>query len=108
MTKVTAGLLTGLVLGAAYGAAVALGDQSVVEKFPTILGRASQGIINGVLAAWAMKGKHSILLGGLFGGLIGLGLGGLAGIPEGNWAASVPYGGAIGLGCGLVVARPVK
>ncbi len=108
MTKVTAGLLTGLVLGTAYGAVVAFGGQGVAERFPVILGRASQGIINGVLAAWSMKGKRSIWLGGLFGGLIGVGLGGLAGIPEGNWNVSVPYGGAIGLGCGLAVARPVK
>ena len=108
MTKVTAGLLTGLVLGAGYGAVVAIGGRGVAEIFPVVLGRASQGIINGVLAAWAMKGRRSIWLGGLFGGLIGIGLGGLAGIPESAWETSVPYGGAIGLGCGLAVARPPK
>jgi hypothetical protein len=108
MTKVTAGVLTGLVLGAAYGAVLAWGDPGTAEKFPTILGRASQGIINGVLAGWAMKGKRSIWLGALFGGLIGIGLGGIAGIAERAWISHVAYGGAIGIGCGLAVARPLK
>jgi hypothetical protein len=109
MTKVTAGLLTGLVLGAAYGAVNAWnGPHATVDVFPTLLGRASQGIVNGVLAAWAMRGRRSIWLGALYGALIGLGLGGLVGLSSDDWATALPYGAAIGLGCGVAVARPQK
>jgi hypothetical protein len=108
MTKVSSGVFTGLVLGGIYGAIISWGVQGPLAIFTTILGRASQGIINGLLAAYAMKGRRSVWLGALLGGLIGVGLGGLAGIPAGNWMVSVPYGGAVGIGCGLAVARPTR
>jgi len=105
MTKVSAGVLTGIVLGAATGLACAWGEPRVMDVFTSVLGRASQGIITGVLAAYATPGRTPIWRGALLGAAIGLALGGLAGIPERNWALMVPAGGAIGLLCGIATSR---
>lgn len=105
MTKVSAGVLTGIVLGAAHGLVGAWGDPRVMDVFTSVLGRASQGIITGVLAAYATPGRTPAWRGALLGGAIGIGLGGLAGIPDRNWITMVPAGGAIGLVCGIVTSR---
>ena len=105
MTKVSAGVLTGIVLGAAHGLVGAWGEPRVMEVFTSVLGRASQGIITGVLAAYVTPGRTPVWRGALLGGAIGLGLGGLAGIPERDWLTMVPAGCAIGLLCGAATSR---
>jgi hypothetical protein len=105
MTKVSAGVLTGIVLGAATGLAGAWGEPRVMDVFTSVLGRASQGIITGVLTAYATPGRTPIWRGALLGAAIGLALGGLAGISERNWVLMVPAGGAIGLLCGIATSR---
>ena len=72
--------------------------------FTTILGRASQGIVNGVLAAYVTPGKTPLWRGALLSGGIGLGLGALAGIPNHTWATTLPLGTIVGIGCGLATA----
>ena len=105
MTKVSAGVLTGIVLGASHGLVVAWGEPRVMDVFTSVLGRASQGIITGVLSAYLTPGRTPVWRGALIGGAIGLALGGLAGIPDRNWLAMVPAGGAIGVLCGAATAR---
>ena len=105
MSKVAAGVVTGLLLGAAQGViSVGTGAEGMT-LFLAILGRASQGIINGVLAAYAVRGKSPLWRGGLIGGALGAGLGCLAGIPAQSWAQVVPWSAVVGLGCGMAVAR---
>ena len=105
MTKVSAGVLTGIVLGAAHGLVGAWGEPRVMDVFTSVLGRASQGIITGVLAAYAAPGRTPVWRGALLGAAIGIGLGGLAGIPDRNWLTMVPAGGVIGLACGIATSR---
>src|SRR5258705_3846719 len=93
MTKVSAGVLTGIVLGAAHGLIGAWGEPRVIEVFTSVLGRASQGIITGVLAAYVTPGRTPIWRGALLAGAIGLGLGGLAGPPPRGWVTMRPPGG---------------
>jgi len=104
MSKVTAGVLTGIVLGTLHGVWSAWGEPKAFDIFTTILGRASQGIINGVLAAYVTRGNTPPWRGALFGGLIGLALGALAGTPDRSWAATLPLGAIVGAGCGLATA----
>lgn len=104
MTKVTAGVLTGIVLGAAHGIVSSWGEPKAMAVFTTILGRASQGILNGVLAAYVTPGRTPLWRGALLGGGIGLLLGILAGIPNRSWAMTLPLGAAVGIGCGLATA----
>lgn len=104
MTKVTAGVLTGIVLGAAHGLVSSWGEPRAMVIFTTILGRASQGIVNGVLAAYVTEGKTPLWRGALLGGAIGLGLGAISGLPGHNWATTLPLGAAVGIGCGLATA----
>ena len=110
MTKVTAGVLTGIVLGAIHGVITGWGEPRAMDVFTTILGRSSQGIINGVLAAYVTSGNTPLWRGGLLAGLIGLALGALAGIPGHSWATALPLGAAVGVGCGLATAavKPKK
>ena len=105
MTKVSAGVLAGLLLGAAQGVISAGTGEGGMALFLAILGRASQGIINGVLAAYAIKAKSPLWRGGLIGAALGAGLGVLAGIPAQSWAQVVPWSAVVGLGCGMAVAR---
>ncbi|MGH7682319.1 MAG: hypothetical protein ACRENN_10085 [Candidatus Eiseniibacteriota bacterium] len=104
MTKVTAGVLTGIVLGAAHGLVSSWGEPRAMVIFTTILGRASQGIVNGVLAAYVTQGKTPLWRGALLGGAIGLGLGAIAGFPHKTWMMTLPLGAAVGIGCGLATA----
>jgi len=69
------------------------------------LGRASQGIINGVLAAYVNKGATPLWRGAFWGGLIGLLLGVLAGISTHAFPASLIPSAILGLGCGLATAK---
>ncbi len=105
MTKVSAGVLAGLALGGAHGAWSAGGDASGMALLLPILGRASQGIINGVLTAYLTKARTPLWRGGLVGAAVGVGLGALAGIPASNWMQTVPASALVGLGCGLATAK---
>jgi len=105
MSKVSAGVVAGLLLGAAQGFLSAGQSATGMAIFLAILGRASQGIINGVLAGWAIKSKAPFWRGGLVGGALGVGLGLLAGIPDQDWTRVVPMSAIVGIGCGLAVAR---
>jgi hypothetical protein len=105
MTKVTAGVLTGIALGAAHGLVVGWGEPRAFDVFTIVLGRASQGIINGVLAAYVTPGRTPVWRGILLGGAIGLVLGSVAGIHGRNWVQTIPVGGLIGAACGAVTAR---
>jgi len=104
MSKVTAGVLAGIVLGVLNGVWSAWGEPKAMDVFTTILGRASQGIINGVLAAYVTRGNTPLWRGGLVSGLIGLALGALAGLPGHSWAMTLPLGTVVGVGCGLATA----
>jgi hypothetical protein len=104
MTKVTAGVLMGILLGALHGVVSSWGEPRALDIFTMILGRASQGIVNGILAAYATPGKVPLWRGALFGGLIGVALGGISGIPSRNWDSTIPLGAAVGIGCGLATA----
>jgi peptidoglycan/LPS O-acetylase OafA/YrhL len=105
MTKVTAGVVTGLVLGAAHGVASAWGDPHMVDVFVSVLGRASQGIINGVLAAYVASGRTPTWRAMLLSGAIGVALGGIAGIPGKSWEHTLPFGAFIGVACGAAASR---
>jgi len=105
MSKLTAGVLTGIALGVAHGVVSGWGDPRAMDVFLSILGRASQGIVNGVLAAGVARGKTPMWRAMLLSGAIGLALGGLAGIPEENWKETLPMGAIIGIACGAAAAR---
>ena len=90
MTKVTAGILAGILLGALYGLYNTWGDWSGPAVSASLLGRAAQGIINGVLAAYANKGSTPLWRGALWGILLGLGLGVLAGLPSHSIPQALP------------------
>jgi peptidoglycan/LPS O-acetylase OafA/YrhL len=105
MTKVTAGVVTGIVLGAAHGVLSSWGEPRALDVFYSVLGRASQGIVNGVLAAYVARGRSPMWRAMLLSGLIGLALGALAGIPKENWQQTLPLGAFIGVACGAATAR---
>ncbi len=105
MTKVTAGVVTGIVLGAAHGVLSSWGEPRALDVFYSVLGRASQGIVNGVLAAYVARGRSPMWRAMLLSGLIGLALGGLAGIPNESWRQTLPLGAFIGVCCGAAAAR---
>ena len=107
MNKVSAGVVTGLLLGAAQGAIMSGGSAHGVELLP-ILGRASQGIIAGVLTGYLTKPKTPLWRGGLTGAVVGAGLGFLAGLPSHEWLPVVPLSSAVGLACGIAVARAAR
>jgi hypothetical protein len=105
MTKVSAGVLTGILLGVLYGLYNARGDMSAAAVSASLLGRSAQGIINGVLAAYANKGNPPMWRGAIWGILIGLGLGVLAGLSTHTLPAALIPSAVVGLGCGLTTAR---
>ncbi|MGE5176321.1 MAG: hypothetical protein ACM3JJ_08070 [Hyphomicrobiales bacterium] len=105
MSKVTAGVVTGIVLGAVYGLVSGWGEPRAFDVFTIVLGRASQGIINGVLAAYATPGRTPVWRGALIGGAVGIVLGAIAGMHGRTWAETIPVGGLIGAACGAVTAR---
>ena len=105
MTKTSAGILAGILLGGLYGLYNARGDTSAAAVSASLLGRSAQGIINGILAAYANKGATPLWRGALWGVLIGLGLGVLAGLSMHSVAEALPPSALVGLGCGVVTAK---
>ena len=105
MTKVSAGVLTGILLGLFYGLYNARGDMSAAALSASLLGRSAQGIINGVLAAYANKATPPLWRGALWGILIGLGLGVLAGLSTHTLPGALVPSALLGLGCGLTTAK---
>lgn len=105
MTKVSAGVMTGITLGALYGLYNAGVGATAAAVSASLLGRSAQGIINGVLAAYANKGATPLWRGTLWGGLIGLGLGVLAGLSSHSVTAQLLPSAVLGLGCGFATAR---
>jgi len=105
MTKVSAGVLTGILLGVLYGLYNVHGAATATTLSASLLGRSAQGIINGVLAAHANKGAPPLWRGALWGVLIGLGLGVLAGLTSHTFPMSLIPSAILGLGCGLVTAK---
>ena len=105
MTRLTAGVLAGAVLGVAYGVARSWGEPRAFLVFMSILGRMSQGIINGVLASWVAKPGAPLWRAAALSTLIGLGLGAIAGAADGSWSSTLGFGALIGLGCGLAAGR---
>ena len=105
MTKVSAGVLTGILLGILYGLYNASGEGTATALSASLLGRSAQGIINGVLAAYANKGTPPLWRGALWGLLIGLLLGVLAGLSTHTLPISLIPSAIVGLGCGLATAR---
>ena len=105
MTRLTAGVLAGIALGAVHGVASAWGEPKGFLIFMSVLGRMSQGVINGVLASWVAKPGAPLWRVAVLSTLIGLGLGAVAGAPDQAWSITLPFGALIGLGCGLAAAR---
>ncbi|HSQ59444.1 MAG TPA: hypothetical protein VLT84_03270 [Acidobacteriota bacterium] len=79
MQKVTAGVLTGLVLGTVHGLVSDGGVSGGTVLFLSALARGSQGVINGLLAAYLVRAKTPLWRGGLVGAVIGAILGVVAG-----------------------------
>ncbi|HEY2923705.1 MAG TPA: hypothetical protein VGJ98_01925 [Candidatus Eisenbacteria bacterium] len=105
MTKVSAGIVVGILLGLIYGIFNVRGETTASAISASLLGRSAQGIINGVLAAYANKGPTPLWRGGLWGALIGLALGALAGFPSHAIPEALPPSALLGLGCGLATAK---
>lgn len=105
MTKVTAGVLAGILLGLLYGLYNVLGEITAPAVSASLLGRSAQGIINGVLAAYASKGATPLWRGALWGALIGLALGVLVGISSHSIEKALLPSALVGLGCGLATAK---
>jgi hypothetical protein len=105
MTKVTAGVLAGILLGALYGLYNVRGGATAAAISASLLGRSAQGIISGVLAAYANRGSTPLWRGALWGALIGLGLGVLAGLSSRSFPAALLPSAIVGLGCGLATAK---
>jgi hypothetical protein len=98
--------LAGILLGVLYGFYNTRGEMTAAAISASLLGRAAQGIINGVLAAYANKGATTPLWrGALWGVLIGLGLGVLAGLSSHSIQAALLPSALVGLGCGLATAK---
>jgi hypothetical protein len=104
VTKVTAGVLAGFVLGALHGLWSARGDAGTGTLVGAVLGRASQGIINGILAAYMARGQSPVWRGALWGAVIGAVLGALRAIAHHAWAETIPPSAIVGLGCGVAAA----
>jgi len=101
MTRTSAGVLAGVVLGALHGLWIARGDATSGAVVGAVLGRASQGIINGILAAYAARGQNPVVRATLWGGAIGAALGVLRGLAHRQWTEAVTLSAIVGLGCGL-------
>jgi len=104
MTREAAGVLAGIVLGALHGFLSTRGQPDASAVAAAVLGRASQGIINGILAAYATRPGAPVWRTALWGALIGAGLGCLSGTPHRAWLETIPLGAVVGLGCGAATA----
>jgi hypothetical protein len=105
VSRVTAGVLAGIVLGLLHGFLTAGGYTDAAGISANLLGRMSQGIINGILAAYANKGGAPWWRGALWGALIGLLLGFLAGLQANAVRDALLPSALVGLGCGLATAK---
>ncbi len=105
MSKVSAGVLAGILLGVLHGVLTVRGHADAGAISANIVGRMSQGIINGVLAAYANKGATPLWRGAIWGVLIGAALGFLAGLAGHSMRDAVPPSALVGLGCGLATAK---
>ncbi len=105
MTKVSAGVLAGVVLGLTYGLYNVRGETAATAISASLLGRVSQGIINGILAAYANRGATPLWRGALWGILIGVGLGLIGGLTAHVFPEALLPSAILGLGCGLATAR---
>lgn len=108
MRKVTAGVLTGLVLGTMHGLVSDGGASGGTVLFLSALARGSQGVINGLLAAYMVRAKTPLWRGGLVGAVIGAILGVVAGAQAQGLAQAVPWSAAIGLACGIAAAKTAR
>ena len=105
MSKITAGILSGIVFGLIHGFLNARDAPSAADVSASLLGRTSQGIITGVLAAYANRGATPLWRGAFWGIVIGAGLGVLAGFTGMPMRGAVLASGLVGLGCGLATAK---
>ena len=105
MTKTSAGILAGILLGVLYGLYNARGETTAAAVSASLLGRSAQGIINGILAAYANKGAPPLWRGALWGVLIGLLLGVLAGLSMHSVAGELLPSALVGLVCGVATAK---
>ena len=105
MSKVTAGVLAGIVLGLLHGFLTAGGYTDAAGISANLLGRMSQGIINGILAAYANKGSPPLWRGAIWGTLIGVGLGFIAEFQGHALGEALLPSALVGLGCGLATAK---
>ncbi len=102
MSRVTAGVLAGIVLGSLYGVWSAREAAEVASMIEIVLGRASQGIVNGILAAYFTPPGSPSWRGAITGAAVGVLLGALRGLVHHDWIETVPLGALLGLGCGIV------
>jgi hypothetical protein len=105
MKKLTAGVLTGLVLGAVQGAVAEGGHAEAFGLFLAALARGSQGVVYGILASYLTKPMAPLWRGGVIGACIGAALGAVAGFPAQNWTTTIPWSAVVGAGCGLATAK---
>lgn len=101
-------MLAGILLGMVHGLVSARREAATATIVATVLGRASQGIINGILAAYATRRGAPPWQAALWGALIGAGLGCLSGIPGRAWPETIPLGGLVGLGCGVAASLAAR
>jgi hypothetical protein len=103
--KLTAGVVTGLVLGAVQGAVTEGEPAGAFGVFLAALARGSQGVVNGILASYLTRPAAPLWIGGAVGAGIGALLGALAGISSQTWATTVPWSAVVGAGCGVATAK---
>jgi hypothetical protein len=105
MKKVTAGVVTGLLLGAVQGVASADPGAQPFDVFLAALARGSQGVINGVLAAYLTRPMTPLWRGALLGAAVGAGLGAVASLQSHAWLRDLPWSAFVGAACGATAAK---
>ncbi len=111
MKKLTAGVVTGLVLGAVQGVVTEAPDADAFGMFLGALGRGSQGVINGILVAYMTRPMTPLWRGGLTGAMVGAVLAVVAmvaGNPAQPWVIAVPSSAVVGAGCGIAAAKVAR
>jgi hypothetical protein len=108
MKKVTAGVVTGLILGAVQGIVTEAGDAGNFGLFLAALARGSQGVINGILVAYLAKPTTPLWRGGLVGALIGALLAAVSGALSDPASGAIPWSIAVGACCGIAATRAAR
>jgi len=111
MKKLTAGVVTGLVLGAVQGVVTEAPDADAFGMFLGALGRGSQGVINGILVAYMTRPMTPLWRGGLTGAMVGAVLAVVAmvaGNPAQPWVIAVSSSAVVGAGCGIAAAKVAR